>query len=342
MDSLLERLCRAHGISGFEGEVVDLMKRELSKSSDDVEVDSFGNIVARKGKGRKRIMLAAHTDEVGLMVKHISKEGFLNFVKIGGVDDQILLSQRVSIKTKKGYVAGVIGSKPIHLKKDEEKKKLVKYDEMFIDIGADDEKEAKKMVEVGDPVCFEPNFGKLTVNRYYGKALDNRLGCYALLKIMEKIPKNVDATLYAVGTAQEDVGLKGAKVSAFRLEPDYAIAIDTTTAGGTPGIKDIESDLKIGKGPAVTITEAAGRGLISHSRIRNMLVEAARKNKIPYQIDVIEGGMTDAAAIYLTRGGVPTGCVSIPTRYIHCTSGVFDRRDIENTVKLIVSAVKGF
>lgn len=339
---LLEELCTAAGISGFEGDIVNIMQRELRKSCDSVETDSFGNVIAKKGKGKNKIMLAAHMDEIGLMVKYISKEGFISFVKIGGIDDRSLLGQRVIVKAKKGDVSGIIGSKPPHLQKDEERKKVIEHEEMFIDIGVKDDKDAKKRIEIGDPIIFEPNFGRLNNNFYYGKAVDDRIGCYILLKIMEKIPKNINATVYAVGTAQEEVGLKGARVSAFKVSPDYAFVIDTTIAGGTPQIKETESNLKVGNGPAITITEASGRGVVTHPKLREFLMKTAKKNKIPYQIDVLEGGMTDGAIIYLTREGVPTGVVSIPCRYIHAPSGVFSMKDVDNAIKLLTKVLTNF
>jgi len=331
----------ASGIPGFEDEIREIMQKELKKSCDSVEVDNFGNVIAIKGRGKKKIMIAAHMDEIGLMIKHIDERGFLNFVKIGGIDDRILMQQRVIIKTKKGDVRGIIGAKPPHLQKEEEKKKVIKHGELFIDIGAKDGTEAKKMVEVGDPVILEPNFGKLNGNTYYGKAIDNRVGCYALVKIMRQI-KIKDATVYAVATAQEEVGLKGARVSAFKIDPDYAIAVDTTIAGDTPYIKENESSLKLGHGPAITITEASGRGVVTHPKIREILMKTAEKKEINYQVDVLEGGMTDSAIIYITRAGVPSGVVSIPTRYIHGPSGVFSMDDVKNAIKLVVCALPEF
>ncbi|ODS37331.1 peptidase M42 [Candidatus Altiarchaeales archaeon WOR_SM1_SCG] len=338
---LLEKLCRASGISGFETEVQEIMKKEFEKSCDKVEIDNFGNVIAKKGKGKKKIMLAAHMDEIGLMVKHIDKRGFLNFVKIGGIDDRILMQQRVIIKTKKGDVKGVIGAKPPHLQKAEEKKEVIKHGKLFIDIGAKDDKEAKKMVEVGDPVTLEPNFGKLNKSIYYGKALDDRLGCYALIKIMRQI-KVKDVTIYAVATAQEELGLKGARVSAFKIDPDYALAIDTLVAGDTPYIEESESSLELRKGPAITIMEASGRGAVTHPKIRKILINVAKEKKIPYQIDVLEGGMTDAAVIYISKEGIPTGVVSIPTRYIHGPSGIFSMDDVNNSIKLVMEALPNF
>jgi putative aminopeptidase FrvX len=339
---LLKELCMADGISGFEKDVAEIMKRELRKSCDKVEVDSFGNVTGVKGKGKAKIMIAAHMDEIGLMVKNINEKGFISFVKIGGIDDRMLLCKRVRIKGKKGDVAGVIGSKPPHLQKKEESEKVMKHDELFIDIGAKNKKEAEEKVEVGDQVIFESDYGNLSSDFIYAKAIDDRIGCYALLKVMEKIPKNIDATVYGVGTCQEEVGLKGARVAAFRINPDCALAIDTTIAGDTPQIKENESMLKIGEGPAITIAEASGRGLISHPQIRELLINTAKKNKIPYQIDVVEGGMTDGAMIYMTREGIPTGVISIPCRYIHTPTGVFSMKDLDSSIELLLKAVMDY
>jgi putative aminopeptidase FrvX len=317
---LLKELCMADGISGFEKDVAEIMKRELRKSCDKVEVDSFGNVTGVKGKGKAKIMIAAHMDEIGLMVKNINEKGFISFVKIGGIDDRMLLCKRVRIKGKKGDVAGVIGSKPPHLQKKEESEKVMKHDELFIDIGAKNRKEAEEKVEVGDQVIFESDYGNLSSDFIYAKAIDDRIGCYALLKVMEKIPKNIDATVYGVGTCQEEVGLKGARVAAFRINPDCALAIDTTIAGDTPQIKENESMLKI----------------------RELLINTAKKNKIPYQIDVVEGGMTDGAMIYMTREGIPTGVISIPCRYIHTPTGVFSMKDLDSSIELLLKAVMDY
>ncbi|MBD3260788.1 MAG: M20/M25/M40 family metallo-hydrolase [Candidatus Altiarchaeales archaeon] len=336
---LLETLCRASGVSGFEDEVKQLMKKQLGKHADEVIEDSFGNVIARKGAGDKKIMLAAHMDEIGFMVKHVTEEGYLNFIKVGGIDNRILLHQKVIVKTEKGDVEGVIGSKPPHLMKDEERKKVVKHDEMFIDIGCRDKKEAEKKVSLGDPIIFSPTYGNLSRDVIYGKAVDDRVGCWALIEILKKIRKNIDAEVYACATTQEEVGLKGARVAAYKINPDYAVAIDTTLAGDTPNVKPQESNLKLGEGPALTVMEASGRGVISHPKLHKVLCDTSKKKKIPTQIDILEGGMTDAAIIYLTREGIPSSVVSIPTRYIHGPLSVFNLKDAQNTVKLIASAL---
>jgi endoglucanase len=338
MDALLKKIIEATGISGYEGEIARIMAGEFKKSCDEVMTDNFGNVIARKGKGKKKIMIAAHMDEIGLMVKHITKEGYLSFIKVGGIDDRILPAQRVIVKSKKGDSFGVIGSKPPHLQKEEEKTKAPKYEDMFIDIGARSKEEAERRVEVGDVIIFEPNAGVLSGKLCYGKAIDDRIGCYALIKIMEKIKAN--AQIYAVATGQEEVGLKGARTSAFRIDPDFAIAVDTTIAGDTPHMTERESSLKLGSGVAITIIEASGRGVIVNEKMKGLLIDTARKHKIKYQIDVIEGGMTDGAMIYMNRAGVPTGVLSIPTRYIHSPTGVFNIDDLNSAVELTIKAVE--
>ncbi len=331
-EKLLKDVILAAGISGYEKEISAIMHAELKKTCDEVKIDSFGNVIARKGKGAKKIMLAAHMDEVGLLVKHITKEGYLHFIKVGGIDDRVLVGQRVVVKSGKNNVTGIIGVKPPHLQKDEEKKQPVKYEDMCIDIGCKNKEDAQKLVSVADPVIFEPNFGSLNKKLYYGKAIDNRIGCFALLKIMEKV--KAAAEVYAVATTQEEVGLKGARTSSFRVNPDFAIAIDTTCAGDTPNIREVESSIKLGEGAAITVIEASGRGVIVSERIKDLFISSAKENRVKYQIDVVEGGMTDAAMIYMNREGIPTGVLAIPARYVHAPTGVFNIDDVEAAITL--------
>lgn len=339
MDELLKKLLNAAGVSGYEDEIGKIMAQELKKSCDEVHIDNFGNVIARKGKGAKKIMLAAHMDEIGLVVKYINKDGYINFIKVGGIDDRILPGQRVVIKAKTGDVFGVIGAKPPHLQKEEERKQPLKYEDMFIDIGCKSKEESLKKVSLADSIIFEPNSGVLNGKLCYGKAIDNRLGCFALLKIMENI-KKPDVQVHAVATVQEEVGLKGARTSSFRINPDLAIAIDTTVAGDMPMIKETESSIKIGEGVAITMIEASGRGLIVNSKVKDLFIDTAKKNKIKYQIDVVEGGMTDGAMIYMNREGILTGVLAIPARYVHCPTGVFNADDIDSAVDLTVRIIE--
>lgn len=340
MNDLLKELSNAPGISGFEDEIRKIMENELKDHVDEIETDNLGNIIfTKKGKeNNKKIMLAAHMDEIGLMVKYIDKKGFIKFSKIGGINDQMLLNQEVYIHTDNDKILGVIGAKPPHRMKPAEKKKVIEYENMFIDIGAKDKKEAEKIVNIGDPITIKHDFSKLSDSKVTGKAFDNRVGCYVLIEAMKRAKSN--ATIYGVGTVQEEVGLKGAKTSAFRINPDLAIALDVTIAGDHPGIKFEDAPAEIGKGPAIILTDASGRGIITHPKVKELLIEAAREKEIPYQLEVSEGGTTDATAIHLTREGIPTGVLSVPTRYIHTPVEVVSLDDIENTVKLLVSAIE--
>ncbi|MDD5022496.1 MAG: M42 family metallopeptidase [Endomicrobiaceae bacterium] len=340
MDKLLKDLLMAPGISGYEEEVAQLIKTELEKSCDSVKIDNFGNVISKKGNGKKKIMIATHMDEIGLAVKYVNEQGFIYFIKVGGISDGVLPGQRVIIKSQKGDVYGIIGTKPPHLQTQEEKNKIVTHDNMFIDIGCANRDEVLAKIDIGDQIIFEPNAGILNGDIYYGKAVDNRAGCYAMIKIMEKIV--VNAEVYGVATAQEEVGLKGAKTSSFAVNPDFALIIDTTTAGDVPGIEAKVSSLKIGSGISITLIEASGRGTIVSNKIRKMMLETARENNIKHQIDVIDGGMTDGANIYMNREGILTAILSVPTRYLHASSSVFDIKDLQAAIELSIKAIEKF
>jgi len=335
----LERLSNACGVAGREDEVREIMKQMLKPNVDEISEDKLGNVIGVK-KGEKnapKVMLAAHMDEIGLFVKTISKEGFIQFSKIGGIDDRILLAQKVIVHTEKGPLHGIIGSKPPHIQKEEERKKVLTYDELFIDIGAGSQEEAKKMgVKIGDPVSFDIKFVRVGNDAVIGKAFDDRVGCTVLIETM-KMLKETECTIYAVGTVQEEVGLRGATVAAFGIYPDVGIALDVTVAGDVPGVKEVEAPVKMRKGPAI---EVADMGLITHPKVLRLLVEAAEEDNIPYQLETGLPGSTDAARIALTREGVPSGVVSVPTRYIHSPASLVSLKDLENTVKLTVAAIQ--
>jgi putative aminopeptidase FrvX len=340
MKELLGKLSNASGVSGFEDEVRELMIRELEEHVDEVSIDELGNLIAIK-KGAddgKKVMLAAHMDEIGLMVRYIDEKGFIRFSKIGGINDQMLLNQEVFIQSSKGDVTGVIGSKPPHKMKEAERKKIMEYDNMFIDVGAATREEAEELVRVGDPIIIKQEFAELGDTLVKGKALDNRVGCAVLIEVLKRVESK--ATIYGVGTVQEEVGLKGARTSAFRINPDMAIALDVTISGDHPGIKEEEAPAKAGEGPAIILTDASGRGLITHPKVKELLISAAEEEKIPYQLEVSDGGTTDATAIHLTRQGIPTGVISPPTRYIHTPVSVVSIKDVENAVKLILAVLK--
>lgn len=342
MEELITKLSNAHGISGSEENIQAILEEELKPYADEIRTDKMGNlIVVKKGDGPS-IMLAAHMDEIGLMVKYIDDDGFLRFVTIGGWFDQTLHSQRVIVHTKNGPIPGVIGSKPPHVMKDEDRKKPIKSDDMFIDVGANDKEDAEKMgIEVGTPISMDMEVKKLANSKITGKAFDNRAGCAIVIETMKQLAEqDIKATLYVVGTVQEEVGLKGARTSAYGLNPDVAIAIDTTIPGDHPGIDKKDSVLETGKGGVITVVDASGRGIIANPQVLKWLKETADKNDIPYQMDVGDGGTTDATAIHLTRDGIPTGVLSVATRYIHSPVEVLDVADLKYCADLLTKAIQ--
>ncbi len=336
---VLEKLSNANGVTGREDQVRDLMKKFLKPNVDELREDKLGNVIALK-KGNKNaptVMLAAHMDEVGLMVKNITKKGFLQFAKIGGIDDRLLFAQRVIVHTDKSPLTGVIGAKPIHIQKEEERKKVVEADKLFIDIGAKDKKEAEKMgVHVGDVASFDTKFARIGKNIVVGKAFDDRVGCSMIIEVMKRLQK-VDCNVYAVGTIQEEVGLRGATIAAFQVAPDVGIALEATVAGDTPGVSEGEAPAKMGDGPVLTVADA---GLITHPKVLRMFVDSAKKNNISYQLETGIRGSTDASKIALTREGVPSGVISVPTRYIHSPTALLNLVDAEKAVQLAVAAIE--
>jgi putative aminopeptidase FrvX len=335
----LEKLSNACGVTGREEEVRNLMIKLMKPYVDEIVVDKLENVIAIK-KGKKsspKVMLAAHMDEVGLMVKTISKEGFLQFTKMGGIDDRILLAQKVIIHTRKGPLHGIIGSKPPHIQKEEERKKIVAYDELFIDVGAESRENADAMgVKIGDPVAFDVKYAKIGKNVVIGKAFDDRVGCAVMIETLKQLGKT-DCTICAVGTVQEEVGLRGAATAAFGVDPDVGIALDVTVAGDVPGVREFDANVKMGKGPTLTVADS---GLITHPKVLRLLLDVAEENKIAYQLETGVPGSTDAARISLTRQGVPSGTVSVATRYIHSPVGMLNLKDAENSAKLTAAAIQ--
>jgi putative aminopeptidase FrvX len=335
-------LSNAHGISGYEGSVREIIKKEIASYVDEVKIDVSGNLIAIKKGKSPSVMIAAHMDEIGLMAKYVDNEGFIRFAKVGGWFDQTLVNQRVLLHTKKGTVAGVIGSKPVHVMEDEEKKKAIAAKDMFIDVGASSRDDAASMgIEPGVPVSLDRKLVALANDIVTGKAFDDRAGVAVLIAAMQRIAgMSLEPSVVGVFTVQEEVGLKGAKTSAFGLNPDVAIAIDTCIPGDHPGIKKTDSAIQVGQGPAITVMDAGGRGVITHPKVLEWLRETAKAKGIPYQMDVAERGTTDAAAISLTREGIPSGVISVATRYIHTPVEVLSLQDLEKAAELVVEAIK--
>jgi putative aminopeptidase FrvX len=335
--NLLKRLCDAPGISGYESEVTDIIEEELKHICDSVETDRLGNVIGikkanveNKESERKKIMLAAHMDQIGFLVKSIDQNGFIRFAVVGGFDPKTLVAQRVIIHGKKKLI-GVIGSKPIHVLEEAEKRKAPAMKDFFIDVGLD-KKEVEETVQPGDAITFDRDFVQLNEKVVTSLALDNRVGVYVLLEAMRRVKKH-SVDIYAVATTQEEVGLRGAATSSYAIAPDFGIALDVTVAMDTPGIKEEEKVCLMGKGTAITVMNSS---IIAHYGLYTFLKELAEQNNIKYQMDVMERGGTDAGSIQKSRCGVITGGLSIPARYIHSVVEMCNLEDVEATIKLLV------
>lgn len=336
---LLEKLSNAVGVSGREEEVAELVRSELQGHVQEVRRDSMGNLIGIRRGSEPSCMVAAHMDEIGLMVKHIDEKGFIRFVPLGGWFDQTLLNERVVFRTERGPVYGAIGSKPPHLLEEEERKKPVKVESMFIDVGARSEAEVKEAgIRVGSVAALDRQLRVLLGGRVTGKAFDNRAGLAVMIEAVKRT--KTSHQVYTVGTVQEEVGLKGAKTSAFGLQPSVALALDVSLPGDYPGMEKKDSSLEMGKGPSLTVTDASGKGIIVSERVLSWLTETAEAHGMPYQLDVARGGTTDATAISLTRAGIPTGVVSVPTRYLHSGVEMLDLSDLEAACELVARALE--
>ncbi len=337
MEALLKKLVDSPSISGFEENVRDLIKKELKPHVDEIRIDKIGNLIARKGKGDPKIVLAAHMDELGLMVKYIDDKGFLKFDMIGGWDERILPAMKFKIHGSKGAITGVIGSKPPHMQERDEQKTPFKAKDLYLDVGADGKNDISKIgIRVGDFITRDGKFDKMMGSRVTGHGFDNRIGCLVMIEAMKRL-KGFKGTVYAVGTIQEELGLIGIRGSVYSINPDVVLALDTTISGDTPDLKPGESGIKLGSGPTLAIKDAV---TVVNPRIKKWITDTARKNKIKLQYEVMDGGATDASIVPMIREGIPSGSVLVPTRYVHTPIEVADMNDIEDAVKLVVDAVK--
>lgn len=337
MEDLLKKLVMSPSISGYEKNIRDMMAKELKPYVDEIRIDKIGNLICRKGSGSPKIMLTAHMDELGLMVKYIDDSGFIRFETIGGWDPKVLLAQKFKIHGSNGPVIGVVGSKPIHLQEKEDVKNPVKLTEMFMDIGAKDRKEAEKMgVRIGDYITNYGEFDKLGPSKVTAYGFDDRIGCLVMIEVMKNI-KKVKGTVYAVGTVKEEIGLIGIRGPVFSINPDIVIALDVTTSGDTPELKPYDATSKLGEGPVLMIKDAIS---IIQTEMKDWVEDVSRKNKIKLQFDVVSGGATDASVTPMIREGVPSISILTPSRYLHTPVEVADMNDVKESVKLIIELVK--
>jgi endoglucanase len=336
LTQLLAKLSDAFGVSGFE----DAIRREIAMLIepyvDEIRIDPLGNLLAtQRGRSEKRLMLDAHMDEIGFVVKWIDPMGYLRIAPIGGWDPRTLPTHRVVIHTREGATRqGVIGSAPPHILSEEQRKRPLQIEDLFIDIGATSADDVADLgVRIGDPLTIHYPFAEIREGYVTGKAFDDRAGCAVLLEtarhFADREPALTTVFSFVIG---EEVGLRGARTAAYQLDPDLALAIEGTIGADMPGVKPESQPVRHGKGPAITV---ADRSIIVSRRIIAHLEKIAKANEIPFQYKLPTYGGTDAGAIHLTRGGVPSAVISVPCRYIHSPTSTLRMEDLENTVKLV-------
>jgi putative aminopeptidase FrvX len=337
---LFKELTEAPGVPGYEGQVRGLIRKHLEPVAK-IEQDKLGSIIAvkRGSEDSPRVMLAGHMDEVGFMVSLITDEGFIRFVPLGGWWNQVMLAQRVVIKTASGDVHGLLGAKPPHLMDAEEAKKVVDKKDMYIDVGATSADEVRACgVRLGDPIIPICPFAAMSPGKtYLGKAWDDRLGCALFIQAIQRLKgQDHPNTVYGVGTVQEEVGPRGAKTSVYSVNPDVALILEVDIAGDVPGIKPEESSIKLGKGPSLMLYDAR---MIPNLRLRDLVIATAEENKIPLQFSTMRGGATDGAVIHMHNEGVPTVVLGVPTRHIHSHAGILHRADYDHALDLLLRLI---
>jgi len=343
--TVLKRMLESFGPSGFERETSSIIKEYMRTYCDDVMTDKLGSVVfvARGQAEQPRMLIAGHIDEVGFVVRGIDeKTGFISFNPIGGWWDQVLLSQRVVIRTEKGDLQGVIAAKPPHLLSEEERKKVIVKDKMYIDIGVTSGKEAAELgVKIGDPIVPWSPFSLVRDGKVaMGKAFDDRLGAFVMMETLRNLKENGIShpnTVYGAATVQEEVGLRGAQTVAHLVDPDVAIVLEVDISGDVPGIEPFEAPAKMGKGPSLVTYD---RSMIPNQPLKEFVIKTAKETGIPLQLSQVARGGTDAGRIHLNRIGCPSVVISVPTRHIHSHVGLVSLEDTENAVKLVTELAK--
>lgn len=324
MKDLIKKLTEAYGPSGSEEKIAEIIRKEIEPYVDEIKTDKMGSLIAVKKGSGARVMLAAHADEIGLIITHIDKNGFLRFSSVGGVSTYRLSGMRVVFGD--GLV-GVIG-----LEKADDPAKAG-MDKMFIDIGVSSKEEAESKVAIGDFAVFRQDCVDLG-DRVIAKAMDDRIGCAVLIESAKRL-KNSPNEVHFVFTVQEEVGCRGAETAAYAIDPDLGIAVDVTGVGDTPESRTME--VSLGKGPAIKVKDS---GIITQPKVKSFLVQVAKELNIPYQLEILEGGATDASSIQRSRGGVLSGVISVPSRYVHSPSEMVDINDVEGCVKLLTAVLE--
>ncbi|HKL75579.1 MAG TPA: M42 family metallopeptidase [Halanaerobiales bacterium] len=326
MKKLIKEITSVFGPSGDEEKIRKYIKKQINNYVDNVYEDNLGNLIAvKKGKSNgKKIMFAAHMDQIALMITHIDEDGFLRFTNVGGVGHNFLPGTPIVFAD--GTI-GTIGVEKLENINDLEMSKL------YIDIGANNQQEAEKIVGIGDTAIYAPNFSENN-NRVISNYHDDRIGCVVLIEAIKNIQDN-NNELYFVFSTQEEVGLRGAKTAAYQIEPDIGIAVDVTATGDTP--ESHIMDVSLGEGAAIKIKD---NSTITHPLVKDLLIKECKNNSINYQFEVLEFGGTDAGAIHLTKGGIPSGTISIPTRYVHTPTEMVDLSDVKASIELVTALSK--
>ncbi|CAN5427090.1 M42 family metallopeptidase [soil metagenome] len=334
---LLKEICEIPGAPGHEGRIREIVLREIKDLVDSISIDKMGNVTAlRKGKERKKVMAAAHMDEIGFIITHIDDKGFLRFHTLGGFDPKTLTAQRVIVHGKKDVI-GVMGSKPVHIMSPEEKAKAPQTGDYFIDLGMPKE-EVEKIISVGNAVTRQRELVEMG-NCVNCKSIDNRVSVFVLIEALKQLKgQEIPYDFYGVFTVQEEVGLRGASVAAHHIEPDFGIGLDTTVAFDTPGARPHEMVTQLGAGAAIKIMDSS---TISDTRMVSFLKQTADRHKILWQPEILPAGGTDTAALQRNgKTGSIAGAISIPTRHIHQVIEMADKTDIQGCIDLLSNALK--
>jgi len=335
---LLGKLSNAFGPSGNEEDVAKILRNELEEYADEMRVDKLGNIFFyHNGKdGYPKIMLSAHMDEVGFIIIFIEENGFLRFETLGGITSNIMLGQQILLRGDKGYLKGIIGTKPPHIMTPEEQNKITPKEDLFIDIGADNINQAQeKGADVGKMGVFDVAFTDIGSGYFRGKAFDDRAGCTVLAEVFKSV-KDSPYNIVAVGSVQEELGIRGAKTAAWQVDPDFGLALEGTFVADVPNTRPDRVSSKIKGGPVVTILD---KTTFTHPMVLKTLIKVGREKSIPFQFKKVPMGGTDAGAIHLTKAGVPSGTVAVPCRYIHGPASIVHVDDLKNTIQLVTEFV---
>ncbi len=321
MEETIKLLTEAFGPSGEEETVRSLIKELIKGKVDRIFEDDLGNLFVLRDGPSPKLMVSAHMDEIGIIVTHIDDNGFLRLAPVGGVSPHLLPGQRLRFRD------GVTGT--VYYEKIKEWKEL-EWSKLYLDIGQSDAEGAGRMVSIGDPACLDQPFKVLQGGRYMAKAMDDRVGCAVLVEVINSLPEQLPQAVCFVFSVQEELGLRGARTAAYRYEPDYGLAVDVTLVGDTPKAQTMA--VSLGRGPTVKVKDSS---VFCHPLVRKQMIETAEKHEIPYQLEVLERGGTDAGAIHISREGVPSGAISIPCRYVHTSSEMVDSSDVNYAVAFL-------